>query len=679
MPEESAQSTRQTQEETLGAAVAEAVSDPETAAEVDDRIGNVQRELTRTLIGGVFILNSYLANWVYRDSDMPGEVSAAVGALLLGVPLIMRGWRDLRSGVMSMNELASLAVLASFAIRDYRVAGIVSFFMLLGNIVESRTALGARASIASLVRLTPTSARRLRKDGSEEEVTVSDLALGDRVRIRPGDNIPADGTVLSGQAAVNQATITGESLPADKQPGDEVFAGTQSLTGVLEVEVTRVGGETTLGRVRELILAAEQTKLPLMRMIDRYVGFYTPTILMIAALVWFFSQEVPRVIAIFVVACPGALILAAPTAVVAALSAGARLGILFKNVADIEAAASLNAAVFDKTGTLTTGQLGVSRLSPTAGVEPAELLRLVASAEQYSNHPAARAMVALSQEARVTLAEPAEFKETAGRGVGARVDGHHVLAGNLEWMHDNEVDLVSAGVDLTEAEGFSLIFVARDQRCLGWVALQDQVREDAREALRDLKHDGMLRIAMVTGDRESVARRVSKEVGCDDVRADCLPQTKVEFVEQFKQKGYSVAVVGDGVNDAPALAAGDIGIAMGAAGSDVAIHSATIALMNNNLKLVPFLIRLSRRTRAIINQKFAIGILFIVGGLVLSSLGWLSPVVAVVLHNVGSLAVAFNSARLVREGEGMQPHTAPLTLPQAPAMTAQAQSALGAR
>jgi len=304
---------------------------------------------------------------------------------------------------------------------------------------------------------------------------------------------------------------------------------------------------------------------------------------------------------------------------------------------------------------------------------------LVASAEQYSNHPAARAMVALSQEARVTLAEPAEFKETAGRGVGARVDGHHVLAGNLEWMHDNEVDLVSAGVDLTEAEGFSLIFVARDQRCLGWVALQDQVREDAREALRDLKHDGMLRIAMVTGDRESVARRVSKEVGCDDVRADCLPQTKVEFVEQFKQKGYSVAVVGDGVNDAPALAAGDIGIAMGAAGSDVAIHSATIALMNNNLKLVPFLIRLSRRTRAIINQNFAIGILFIVGGLVLSSLGWLSPVVAVVLHNVGSLAVAFNSARLVREGEGMQPHTAPLTLPQAPAMTAQAQSALGAR
>lgn len=638
---------------------------PDVAAEVDDRMGNVQRQLTLTLVGGVFIVNSYIANWIYRDSTLPGEVSAALGALVLGIPVILRGVRDLREGVMSMNELASLAVLAAFAIRDYRVAGIVSFFMLLGHLVESRTALGARASIASLIRLTPTKAIRLREDGAEEEVTVNDLGIGDLIRVRPGDNIAADGVVVSGHAAVNQASITGESLPVDKQPGDEVFAGTQNLTGLLEVEVTRVGGETTLGRVRELILAAEQTKLPIMRMIDRYVGFYTPTILMIAALVWFFSQDVSRVIAIFIVACPGALILAAPTAVVAALSAGARLGILIKNVADIEAAANLNAVVFDKTGTLTTGQLGVSRLAPGEGVKPAELLRLAASAEQYSNHPAAKALVALAEEAHVKLVEAHDFSETAGRGVGAVVDSHRVLAGNARWMDENQVDLTAVAADLSEAEGFSLIFVARDGVCVGWVALQDQIREDAREALQELRDIGMRRVAMVTGDRDSVAQRVAREIGCDEVQAECLPQTKAEFVQQTRQRGYSVAVVGDGVNDAPALAAGDIGIAMGAAGSDVAIHTATMALMNNNLKLVPFLIRLSRHTRAVINQNFAVGILFIVGGLVLSSLGWLSPVVAVVLYNASSLAVAFNSARLVREGEDMQPHTAPLALPDA--------------
>jgi Cd2+/Zn2+-exporting ATPase len=340
---------------------------------------------------------------------------------------------------------------------------------------------------------------------------------------------------------------------------------------------------------------------------------------------------------------------------VAALSAAARLGILIKNVADIETAAKINAFVFDKTGTLTTGQLAVSRLAPIGEVKPAELLRFAASAEKYSNHPTARALAQIAGEAGVPLAEPQNFAETAGRGVKAEVGGAKILVGRAQWLKDNGVteDFVKS-VDLNEAEGWSLIFVARDGRCIGWVGLQDQTRAEARESLAELKEAGVRRIAMVSGDRQAVATRVAAEIGCEEAQGECLPQNKVEFVRGIKAKGYRVAVVGDGVNDAPALAAGDIGIAMGAAGSEVAIHSATIALMNNDLHRLPFLVKLSRSTRAVINQNFMFGVVFIIVGLTAAAFGYLNPIVAAILHNVGSLIVIFNSARLVRKGEELE-------------------------
>jgi Cd2+/Zn2+-exporting ATPase len=461
---------------------------------------------------------------------------------------------------------------------------------------------------------------------------------------------------MCGQGSFNQANITGESLPVDKKQGDEVFAGTQNLTGVLEVKVTRAGQDTTLGKVRDLILAAEKTKLPLMRLIDQYMGYYTPLVLVVGALVWAFTQELDRVIAVLVVACPCAFILASPTAMVAALSAAARLGILIKNVGDIEAAARINAFVFDKTGTLTTGQLAVSRLAPIGEIKPAELLRLAASAERYSNHPTAKALAVLAGEAGVPLVEPKDFSETAGRGIRAKVDGEDVIIGRAQWLRDNGVAGDFAGaVDLNETEGFSLIFVARRGQCVGWIGLEDQTRSEARESLAGLKEQGARRIAMVSGDRQPVAARVAREIACEEVVAECLPQNKVEFVRQMRSRGYRVAVVGDGVNDAPALAAGDMGIAMGAAGSEVAIHSATIALMNNDLRRLPFLVRLSRQTRAVINQNFLFGVFFIVGGLAAAAFGYLNPIVAAILHNVGSLIVVFNSARLVRQGEELEP------------------------
>ena len=289
------------------------------------------------------------------------------------------------------------------------------------------------------------------------------------------------------------------------------------------------------------------------------------------------------------------------------------------------------------------------------GVTPAELLRIAATAEKYSNHPTAKALAQLAGEAGVPLPEPKDFAETAGRGVKAEVSGAKVLVGRAQWLKDNGVkeDFVKS-VDLNETEGWSLIFVARDGHCIGWVGLQDQTRAEARESLTELKASGVRRIAMISGDRQPVAIRVAREIGCEEVKGECLPQNKVEFVRGIKAKGYKVAVVGDGVNDAPALAAGDIGIAMGAAGSEVAIHSATIALMNNDLRRLPFLVKLSRSTRTVINQNFLFGVAFIIGGMTLAALGKVPPVWAAAMHTGGSLLVVFNSARLVRKGEELE-------------------------
>jgi Zn2+/Cd2+-exporting ATPase len=622
-------------------------------------------KIWQTLLGAVCIVNSFAIDWFFTKGNTVSELSALFGAVILGWPILVVAFKDLRLGRLSINELVALGVLASAATGDFKTAGLVAFFMLVGELIETRTAAGARASIQSLIKLTPTKARRL-VEGREEEVAASDLRVGDTIRIRPGDNIAADGQIASGQGSVNQANITGESLPVDKGPGDQVFAGTINLNGALEVKVTKAGQDTTIGRVRELILAAEKTKLPFMRIIDQYMGYYTPLVLVIAALVWAFTRDLNRVIAVLVVACPCAFILATPTAMVAALSAAARLGILVKNLADLEAAARITAFVFDKTGTLTTGKLVVSRLNPLNDVPPADLLRAAASAEKFSNHPTAKAVVNLAEEAGVPLADVSDFKETAGKGVSAIVDGTRVVIGRAAFLRDQGVrEDFMASVDLDETAGFSLLFVARDGKCIGWVGLQDQTRAEAATALKELQEAGIRRVAMVSGDRKPVAERVALEIGITEVVAECLPQDKVEYVRATKAKGHRVAVIGDGVNDAPALAAGDISIAMGAAGSEVAINSATIALMNNDLRRLPFLVKLSRMARSVINQNFLFGVFFIIGGLVAAAMGYLNPIVAAIMHNAGSLIVVFNSARLVRMGEELEPFHASTPTPTA--------------
>jgi Cd2+/Zn2+-exporting ATPase len=585
----------------------------------------VSMALLGTLAGGVLLINSGIARLFYGSGSFNTELLAMAGAILLGAPIVLHAIKSLIKKQMHMDELVALAIIAAFATQNYVTAGIVAFFMLLSELIETRTALGARTSIESLIKLTPKKANLIEKNGSEKEVKVSTLQPGDCVRTRPGDNIPADGEVIKGLSSVNEATITGESLPVDKVSGMQVFAGTTNLTGVLDITVTKAGKDTTLGKVQSLIMEAEQTKIPIMRIIDHYVKWYTPTILMIAGIVLFFTS---------------------------AISASARLGILIKNVADLEIAGRITAIVVDKTGTVTTGQLYVTKLTPAEGVEPAELLSFAAAAEQMSKHPAARALQEVAKEANLSLSAPDDFKETPGKGVTALVNSARIMVGRDTFLKEKNVNISNVSdPTLHEEQGFSTLYVAKDSKCIGWIGLQDKTRPEARHAVSELLDIGIKRVTMLTGDRDEVANRVAAELACTDFKAHCLPQDKLSIVEDMRKDGHTVAVVGDGINDAPALTAGDLGIAMGAAGSDVAINSASIALMSNDLKRLPFLVRLSRKTRTVINGNLFFGIVFIILGVVAAALAWLPAVYAAVLHFAGSLIVVFNSARLVRYGE----------------------------
>ena len=629
----------------------------------DSKVGKPEMfRLGIALFGGILVLNCYLSRVFFSNAidETARDFSALIGALILSLPIFFEAIRDLIKGKVHMNELVALALVAAFASKDYQTAGAVAFFMLITITIEKRTAIGAEAAIEAVVRLTPRLARRI-VDGAEEEVDAfTDLKAGDVCRVRPGENFPADGVVTVGTSTVNQASITGESLPADKAVGDEVYAGTQNLTGLVEFRVTRIGSDTTLGKVRNLIADAERSKLPIMRMIDKYVGYYTPTILMIAGLVWFITMRIDRVIAVLVMSVPAAFVIATPSAVIAAIAAASRLGILIKDVSYIEQAARIGAIIFDKTGTLTEGKLAVARLEPAEGVELAELLELATSAEHHSNHPAAEAMRRLAREAKVEWREPQEYEEVAGLGVRATFDGKRCLVGRKTWLADEGIDLSALDASLTEAEhkGLSVVCVASDGKAWGWIGLSDAIRPVTAEAISQLKELGVDRCCMVTGDNERVAKAVAAQIGISEVAASCLPEQKETYVRKLKKTGKIVAVVGDGVNDAPALAAGDIGIAMGAFGSDIAVQSASVALMNNDLRRIPFLIGLARRTRVLTIQNFAVGLGFIVVGVYLATLGQVTPVGAALLHSVSSLMVIFNSARLVRSGEMLQ-ETAP--------------------
>ena len=623
---------------------------------INHKIG---RMLTWAVAGLLFLINSFLTLGLIDDGGFVSSLSALIAVIILMIPMIGTVITDLRLGRMRMHELAVLAVLASCVQGDFKTSACIALFILLSIIIETRTASGAETSLETLAKLSPGSAHRLRADGTEEEVEGRVLNVGDLIRVRPGENILADGVIVKGRSSINESNITGESLPVDKVVDSQVFAGTTNLTGVLEINVLKAGDDTTIGKVRELILKAQASKLPFVRVIDEYVKYYTPLILTIAATVLFFNRfendGLDRVVAMLVVTCPIALILATPAAVVASLSAAARLGVLFKDVNDIEALSRMDAFVFDKTGTLTTGVLEVARLAPVEGVESSELLEAAATAEFGSNHPVAKAVRTLATKVNVKISEPDHLHEEPGRGVRAHIQGDEVIAGNLAWMMENNVQKEDFN-ELEDAErsGMSLLFIVKHGKPLGWIGLSDKPRNEAGASIQDLDALNIKFMAMISGDRNAVVENVASSLSIDNHKGECSPEDKVTYIKGVKENGYNVAFIGDGVNDGPALATSDIGIAMGAVGSDVALESAQVALMNNDLNRIPFLLQLARKMKVTVLQNFFAGSMIIAGGVTLSAMGKLSPLLAAVFQVTGALGVTMNSARLIRQGEDLE-------------------------
>ncbi|UDQ97455.1 cation-translocating P-type ATPase [Lentisphaerota bacterium WC36G] len=608
--------------------------------------------LSLAIFGGIFILNSYILLYLLPKQPYPFFFSALIGSLILAVPIIFTSAKELLKGKVTMNSLVALAVVSAFSSGNFQEAGIISFFLMLTIIIETKTASGAQRSIEELIKLTPPIACQI-INGEEIEVDVLELKIGDIIRVRPGDNFPIDGKIIKGESTVNQASITGESIPVDKVAGDDIFAGTQNLTGSVDIEVTKVGQDTTLGQVKDMILAAESSKSPIVRVIDNYIAYYTPTILMIAGLAYFLSsnneEAIQKVISVLVIACPCAIVLATPSATVAAVAAAARLGIFIKNISHLELASKIRTFVFDKTGTLTDGILSVAKLQGVEGVSPAQLLKAGATAEAHSNHPTAMAISKLAAEAGIKLPEVDKFEEVHGKGVIA-YDGDDVIrVGRYKWLKSLGLELPEEEHD-PEAEGMSVVHVTVNGKNLGWIGMKDKLRKESGHIIDDLRLQGVKHCAMVTGDRHSVAVNVADKLSLDHYESECLPETKVAYVEKVKENSL-VAVVGDGVNDAPALAAGDLGIAMGAIGSDIAINSASIALMTNDLRRIPMLMTLSKKSKIIINQNLFIGMLCVFGGIILAMFNILNPIMAAVIHTISTVVVIFNSARLVRTGE----------------------------
>ncbi len=594
------------------------------------------------IIGGVI-------RYVRPGQEDVATLWSMAGAILSGAPIIIETLEGARSKAAEnsefyINQFITLAVVACFVTGQYTTGGIVAIILMVGHVFEDRSVMGVNEAINSLLNLSRARARRLVDGGKEEEVDAEMLKSGDIIRLRPGDVIPADGSVMVGSSTVNQASITGESLPVEIEHSSPVFAGTTNLTGMVEVQVTKAGNDTVLGRVKKIVEEAQTTRAPIVRLTEEYAHYYLPLILLLAGFVLFFTHDIQRSISVIIASIPCTFILAGPTAMVAALASASRMGILVKSVLFFEAANDIDTVVFDKTGTLTTGRLQVVEIV-TGSVEKNELLVLAASMEAHSTHPIAVAIVSYAKQLELVLPEASDLKEEHGLGMVGRVGGRKVHIGRVSWLQKQNVRLPAEN----EANSHqSAIHIAADGEYLGAIYLSDTLRPDARIACDRLQEAGIERFMMLTGDRFGVAQDIAAKIGLAEFKADCLPAQKRDAVEKLKQDGCTVLVVGDGVNDAPALAAGNLSMAMGALGSDVAIQTADIALMSNDLTRVAKFIHLSRKTLRIINQNILCGFVFSVVAIVLAGAGYVSPMAASIIHEFGAFFVIFNSARLLK-------------------------------
>lgn len=588
------------------------------------------------------------------------EIAARVLALVTivtgGIPSVRRAWNAVRLRTLDMHVLMAVAVIGAVAVGEWLEGATVVFLFGLAQYLESRSMDRARSAIRALMDLTPPEALVVR-NGQEQRIPADSVAPGEHIRVRPGEKLPLDGFVVGGESDINQAPITGESLPVEKRVGDEVYAGTINGHGALEIQVTRLRRDTTLARIIHLVETAQSQRAPSQGFVDRFARVYTPAVIALAVAVALippalgigpFETWLYRSLVLLVIACPCALVIATPVAVVSALAAGARRGVLVKGGIHLERLAAVRGLAFDKTGTLTRGVPVVVDVVAVEGTPAEEVLRLAAAVNRHSEHPVGRVIVKEADARGVSAPPVTAFRATPGQGVEAELEGSRVVVGSCRFLQSRHVACSDTQLSAASDEGTTRAWVARAGRLLGYVALADMPRESAAEVLDLLRKQGIARIEMLTGDARGPAERIGSAVRVDAVHAELLPQDKVDAVTRLRQATGSVAMVGDGINDAPALAASDVGIVMGAAGSDAALETADVALMGDDLPKLPFAIRLSRAAVATIRVNIVVALVMKALFLVLAVGGYTSLWLAIVADTGTSLLVISNGLRLLR-------------------------------
>ncbi|UFH49274.1 heavy metal translocating P-type ATPase [Pseudomonas sp. KNUC1026] len=611
------------------------------------------RQLTLAMLAlGLLLLGLGWRAWA-ADQAQVGDCLLGLASLLVAVPVLRSAWFSLRHPSLHgiTDQLIALAMIGAWASGDLLTAALLPIIMIFGHVLEERSVIGSQQAIDALGQLTRSQARLL-ADGGIREVDNSTLQAGDQVEVRAGDQVPADGVVRSGQASLDTATLTGESVPQRVREGESVLAGSINLDGLLRVEVTRTGSDSTLGKVIALMQSAERAKPPITRLLERHAGAYQVLVLLVAAVTWFVTQDAQAMLAVLVAACPCALVLSAPATAIAGVAVAARHGILIRGSAFLEELADLTSVVLDKTGTLTHGALRLQGIDAQQG-DTAALHRLAASLGHASSHPVSRALASLVPHEQMLALDGIE--ERQGLGVLASTEQGVAALGRPELFDALGV----ATAPVPDHDG-PIAGLALGGRFLGWLLLADTPKAEAAQALAELTELGLGRQLLLTGDRQSVADRVAAQVGIQAVQAQALPEDKLNRVLAEIDQGFRPMVVGDGINDSLALKAGVVGVAMGAGGADIALASADIVLIGSDLRRLGTCVRLSRQCRRTLHANVIIGIGWTIAIVAFAAFGWLGAagaMIAAVLHNLSTLLVLGNAGRLLRFeehlGEGL--------------------------
>jgi len=616
------------------------------------RIIDLLSSLKMTILGGTLLAVSLVLMLTKADGYFD---PAWITVVVCGVPIIYYAVTALViEKKISSALLISIAMIASIAIGELFAAGEVAFIMALGGILEGKTVERARKGLRKLISLVPETGRRL-LGGREETVPVTEIREGDILRVLPGEAVPVDGGIVSGNTSVDQSIITGESLPVDKGPGDEVFCGTINRFGSVDIKATRVGEDSSLQKLIRLTQEAENNKAPMHRIADKWATWLVPIALLIAVVTYIATQDVIRAVTVLVVFCPCALVLATPTSIMAAIGQATKHGVIIKSGEALENMGRADTIAFDKTGTLTYGQLAVSDVLPFEDDMPeTELLRLAASAEAHSEHPLGKAIVARAKEKNVSLHEAVNFSMIPGKGVSADVGEDHLVCGNAFYLAENGISFNEEAQTILNglrSQGKAVIIIASrggsaaPGKALGVIALSDRLRETAETIVSELGQTGTEAV-LLTGDHAQTADWFAAQVGIGTVHSEQLPEQKVEKIQAMQQAGRKVCMIGDGVNDAPALKTASVGVAMGGMGSDIAIEAADIVLMEDSIDKVPYLKRLSNATVRLIRLNITISLVINFVAITLSVLGYLTPVTGALVHNAGSVLVTLNAALL---------------------------------